>query len=324
MPSPFTAHINITHGEDMDGLCSQVLIRRFWREQAYTYCEFYQAKYVSMQAILEKLTKRKLENTHFVISDISLMDKFLPALQILAGKNTSNHIDYYDHHEASREKRDSIPSQLRINCYIGPDEKCSTLLIQEHLFPRDPRAQYLAQEANHSDLKDPGQSPENRLLGRLIAMKATANFDDPEIDRIASIIATPEFYADPWLRSLMDENERVCQADLDAMLKAAGIKIINGIKIAYGWAQFASPGEIATELLRKHKGDVAIGLNPNGRGSVKSRIPQLRADKIAEMWGGGGHEDRAGFDWNLKTDSYQNFLEHELFLKLEKHFKLAS
>lgn len=304
----------------MDGLSSQVLIRRFWREQGHPNCEFYRVKYGSMQELLEKLSERKFKNTHFVISDVNLMDKFLPALKILAGKNTSNSLDYYDHHQFSREKQGELPQKLNVSCHIGPDEKCTTLRIQEHLFPHDPQAIFLAQEANHSDLKDPGQSPENRLLGRLIAMKATANFNDPEIDKIASIIAQPDFYADPWLRSLMEDNERVCQADLQAMLNSAGTRTIRGVKIAYGWAQFASPGEVATELLRQKKGEIVIGLNPNGRGSVKSCNSDFPADKIAEMWGGGGHGDRAGFDWNLEDDNYMKFIELNLIPKLTKHF----
>ncbi len=321
MPIPFNIHISITHGEDMDGLASQVLIKRFWREQGYQNCEFYRAKYTSIQGMLETLSKRKFEHTHFVISDISFMDKLLPALQILVGKNTSNALDYYDHHEGSRENQGALPRSLNVSCHFGPDEKCTTLLIQEHLFPRDSQARFLADEANHSDLKDAGQSPENRLLGRLIAMKATANFDDPQLDRIASVIATPNYYTDSWLRALMEENERVCEADLQTMLNTSGTKTINGVKIAYGFAQFASPGEVASELLRQKKGEVVVGLNPNGKGSVKSRNLHYPANKIAEIWGGGGHGDRAAFEWNSKTKDLSDFINNELFPKMTEHFK---
>ncbi len=304
----------------MDGLASQALIRRFWGEQKYPKCEFYRVKYGSMQDLVESFIKRNLKKAHFVISDINLMERFFSGLEVLVGKNTSNSLDYYDHHQFSRQKQVLLPQTLNVNGYFGPDEKCSTLLVQEHLFPRDPQALFLAQEANHSDLKDPGQSNENRLLGRLIAMKTTANFDDPEIDRIAATISKPNFYADPWLRSLMDENEHICEADLQAMRSSAGTRTIHGVTIAYGYAQFASPGEVATELLRQKKGDIAIGLNPNGRGSVKSGNLNHRADRIAEIWKGGGHEDRAGFDWNRETDNYQEFLENDLFPKLTKYF----
>src|SRR4030042_1688718 len=214
-------HINITHGEDFDGLASQVLIRRHLREQGFSDCEFYRIKYGSMQELLEKLSKRNLAKTHYVISDVNLMDKLVPVLEVLEGKRSSNSLDFYDHHQFSRQKQGELSRLLNVNCYIGPDEKCTTILIQEHLFPRDPNAIFLAQEANHSDLKDPGQSPENRLLGRLIAMKATANFEDPDIEKIASIISKPNFFSDPWLRSLMADNERVCQVDLQTMLDSA-------------------------------------------------------------------------------------------------------
>ncbi len=321
MPSPFRAHISITHGEDLDGLASQVLIRRFWQEQKYATCEFYRLKYGSVKAFLENLAKRNLRDTHFVISDINLMERFIPGLKTLVGKNSSNTLDYYDHHEFSRQYQAQLPQTLNVNGYFGPDEKCSTLLVQEHLFPRDPLAIFLAQEANLSDLKDPGQSHDNRLLGRLIAMKTTARFDDPEVDKIAATISKPDFYADPWLHSLMEENEQICEADLQAMRSSAGTRTIHGVRIAYGFAQFASPGEVATELLRQKKGDVAIGLNPNGRGSVKSGNLNYRADRIAEMWKGGGHEDRAGFDWNRETNNYQEFLENDLFPKLTQYFK---
>ncbi|OLS14521.1 MAG: hypothetical protein RBG13Loki_1863 [Promethearchaeota archaeon CR_4] len=54
---------------------------------------------------------------------------------------------------------------------------------------------------------------------------------------------------------------------------------------------------------------------------MKSRHSQNRADKIAEIWGGGGHENRAGFDWNRETNDYLKFIENELIPKLTQHLK---
>ncbi len=324
MPSLFNTHVSITHGEDFDGLASQVLVRRFWHEQKYSNCEYYRIQYGSGEFFLANLAKRGLKHTHFVISDINLMERFISGLKALVGKDTSNILDYYDHHGFSRQIQSQLSQSLNVNCFFGPDEKCSTLMIQEHLFPGDPQARFLAEEANHSDLKDRGQSADNKLLGRLVAMKTTANFEDPVVDKIADAIAKPNFYADTWLRSLMEENERICNADLKKMRDSAGFQTIHGVTIVYGYAQFASPGEVANELLKLKKGDVAIGLNPNGRGSVKSGNPKYRADRIAEIWKGGGHEDRAGFDWNHTTNNYQEFLENDLFPKLTELFGMTS
>jgi len=295
MASDIKARISVTHGEDLDGLASQVLIKRHWEAIGGQNLEFYRESYDTLGDQLENLVSRTWMQAQFCFTDLALNPKYEGVLiQLIAG-NGGNSVIVYDHHAGTRQIQEDLNEHPPVRAVTGPDETCTTWLVQQELFPRNPQAMFLAEEARHSDLQDEGQRDENRQLSRLISATAAQDVHDDTLGMIAGILAQPNFYRNRWLRKQMAKAQESYNTAMASL-------VINREKMSSLWVGWSvcdqiSTGEVAREILHKDPTDIAIGLDSRGKISIKTRNPTISARKIAEMWGGGGHEDRASFLW---------------------------
>jgi len=220
-------------------------------------------------------------------------------LQLTAGTGR-NSIIVYDHHVGTRGIKEDLNEHPGVRAVTGSDETCTTWLVQQELFTGNPQAMFLAEEARQSDLQEEGQRDENRQLSRLISTTAAEDVHDDTLGMIAGILAQPNFYRNRWLRKQMAKAQESYNA-------AVAVLVINREKMSSFWVGWSvcdqiSTGEVAREILHKDPTDVAIGLDSRGKVSIKTRNPTLSARKIAELCGGGGHENRASFLWHGQED----------------------
>ncbi len=319
--NPATLHISISHGEDIDGFTAQVLLKKYFQSQNYENFELYRKSYDNLKEFLQKLKIRNFKSTTFYITDLDFNPQYQQEVLSLVQNDGGNSLLYIDHHASTRSKEHELNHLPNVRCITGADNQCTTFLIQQTFFPNDPTAIALAEEARHSDKSDTDLSQDNIWLRRLIAMRAAKNLSDPDLEKIFNALESPGFYSLPWLQALITQNKISYQNELKKILTITSLIQFGKILLRWCTSKIIFPGDIAREIQNHFPVDLSVGLDFNGKISIKSRNPMVSAAQIASFWGGGGHDDSAGFSVVNKNYNPNDFVSNEFIPKLRNYMK---
>lgn len=316
LPAHTSRFISITHGEDLDGLAAQALILRHFKEQVLPetqtlQIELFQENYASVKATLHSLSAEGLQNATLIVSDLGYSPDFQNWFEQLTKPQRNNKIIYFDHHGGTR-RGESWLTGRGVECHLGKDEMCTARVIQELYFSEESHAECLAKEACESDNVDPNRSENNQFLSRTIGTLSTVDIHDDRLAKIVEILAMPRFYEDLWLQAQIREGQARYQAELDQIEHRLKRAKAGTWSIAWSWSPLISSGVITSRIFdtfcREDAPDIAIGVNDGGRVSFKTESG-IDVEKIANLFGGGGHTNRAGFNLGRQFADLEGFLK---------------
>ncbi|MHA1731901.1 MAG: hypothetical protein ACTSU5_08150 [Promethearchaeota archaeon] len=319
--------VSISHGEDLDGLASQAIVTRYFREGAAgsgqrpgVTVRWYRENYATLADRLYELS-RDVDAVEglVVLTDIGFNDSFKGPFAALAGAFRRGSLYYFDHHEGTRKVRGWLRGR-GVRVVTSEDSKCAARLVQESLLPGDDHARLLAKEACDSDNTDPGRSEFNRRLSRAIGLLSTLDVRDPRLERITELMLEPGFQDDPWLVGVLDDCEERYRRELELVRDRVRVEDVKGLRVASSWSPVLSSGLVVTRIfdtfLAGDEPDLAVGVNPTGKVSFKTERPDLDVASLAKRFGGGGHRDRSGFNTGSRIQDVEGFFD-AIAVKLE-------
>jgi len=300
--------VSITHEHDLDGLGSQAIIKRYFDMTASKEeMTFFDANYSNFVEIIKNVISSEKNLTKLIISDIGFNKSFRVLFNLFkSAKARKCQVLWFDHHIVDDSIKDRISNFIEI--YINDTLKCAAEIIKDYFLPNDLVAIKIAEFARDTDFKTDKfelASKIQSIIGYNLGSKGFQN------RRILVDKLSEGKFTDPWFDSQTQELEKWLKKETEKTIEnAKKIHIENFGDVYISYAQIG--GGRITQILNKEfpnsKAYIGIDLRYNEI-IIHSDFVQCR--EFAMYFGGGGHEDRAGFTYpNTFADNNE----------LSKHF----
>lgn len=298
----------ISHRKDLDGLASAAIALRYAALHRRLPFVLSLKDYADDDPVVEAKFL-DLQNSTFCITDLSTnlpkIDGVLERLRAL--KPWNNEIYWFDHHPTQDRIRSSLGAVVT-ELDLRPSSTVASEIAYEDLFARnevfDAHAKLLASLGRDADLLELKYD----VTPKLMAVVDYFNYLDrgsiifPRLQSLVMQLAFPRLEADqdgilePYQSALLEEYEGLKTRDV--------IKIIGGTEVfdagPYKVALFTYPAtfsgtQASKVVMDRFKVHLSIGLSEQGEGSVRRSVDDVSCRKVAELFGGGGHDYAAGF-----------------------------
>jgi oligoribonuclease NrnB/cAMP/cGMP phosphodiesterase (DHH superfamily) len=313
--------VSITHEDDLDGLGSQAIIKRYFdlfpqKEELI----LLDAHYSNFIKVVEEQLSSKVLPLKLIISDIGFNKSFeslFKAFKIAKQRNCS--ILWFDHHIIDDVVKEKI-NQL-INVYINDTQKCATEIIKDYFLPNDPIAKKIAKYARDTDFKTKKSKTASNI--QLIIGYYIRKDGFKSRRKIVELLAEGRF-KDPWFDHQLKELANWIKIESKyALQKVKRITINNFGEVCISYAKIGG-GKITQMLKNKYpnsKAYVGIDLRYN---EIIIYSDHVNCREFARYFGGGGHEERAGFKhsqtFSEDKQLSENFI-HDITITLPKFSK---
>lgn len=284
--------VSITHEHDLDGLGSQAIIKRYLDKFSLKEeIKFLDANYSNFVKILKVLFASYESLTKLIISDIGFNKSFRILFESFkSAKKKGCHILWLDHHIVDTSIKNRISNIIEV--YINDTQKCAAEIVKEYFLPDDSVAKKIAEFARDTDFKTEMfklASKIQLIIGYNLGPKGFQN------RRMIVDLLSEGRFEDPWYDAQIHELKKWIKEETEfAIQNAKSIKIEDFGEVCISYAQIGG-GKI-TQILHKNFSDsqayIGIDLRYNEI-IIHSNFVQCR--EFARYFGGGGHEDRAGF-----------------------------
>jgi oligoribonuclease NrnB/cAMP/cGMP phosphodiesterase (DHH superfamily) len=301
-------YVLISHRKDLDGLSSAALSLRYvakHRRQPYVVSL---KDYTDEDAVVEGKFL-ELQNSKFIITDLSTnlpdLEPILEKLRTI--KSWNNEISWFDHHPSNEQIRTSLSTvvdflDLRDSSTVASEITYQDLYIRNGI--DDAHALLLSRLGRDSDLLE----LKYPVTSKLMAMIDYSNYLDrgsiisPKLLQIVIQLAFPRIEADedgivePYQEGFIEEYEDLKTRERKKIL--ADSEVFQAGKhsvVLFRFPRLFSGTQASMIVLDHFKADLSIGLSDSGEGSVRRNVEDISCRRIAELFGGGGHEFAAGF-----------------------------
>jgi oligoribonuclease NrnB/cAMP/cGMP phosphodiesterase (DHH superfamily) len=287
--------VSISHSIDPDGLGSQAILFRYFRELKLDpigfFADYYNFKEVFQEAI-------DLKPNVLIISDIGLNKRVIPEI-VESLKNLEARKIWIDHHKAPNDLKEMVIDA--VDEFIHDTSVCAAELVQRRFMPNDEISKKIALIAHNGDfdIKD-------RYADIFYTLIDYYRYSNDDLQRIRDLFIEGKF-EDP---KLMDEYlaaYRVFEAERDRIKNELEIITLANKTVAIGFSHLLPRGKITKFLSEISDADILLAIDTTNF-RIGLRSDNTDVARVAEKLGGGGHKHRSGFSYKDALNKENNFV----------------
>jgi|YelNatPaOPRAMG01_1025707.scaffolds.fasta_scaffold48272_2 oligoribonuclease NrnB/cAMP/cGMP phosphodiesterase (DHH superfamily) len=316
-------YVIISHRKDLDGLSSAALVLRYAAKHRRAPFVLSLKDYTDEDAVVEEKFL-DLQNSNFIITDLSTnlpkIESILEKLRTV--KSWNNYVRWFDHHPTTDGARAALAAvvdhlDLRDSATVASEITYDDLFVREGI--SDAHAELLSQLGRDSDLLELKMA----ITPKLMDMVDYLNYLDkdtilhPRLQSMVLQLAFPRIEADQdglieaHQDGLLEEYERLkTKAKHQILADSEVFKAGRYTVVLFSYPPIFSGTQASMVVLDQHKADLSIGLSSSGEGSVRRGSSEISCRKIAELFGGGGHDFAAGFPTGRRQMSAKELAEY--------------
>lgn len=295
--------VSISHSIDPDGIGSQAIIFRYFRELKIEPIGFL-ADYHNFAEVFQQALEEK--PNVLIISDIGINKSYFyeiiePLRELQARKI------WIDHHKISDKDRAVLMEIL--DEFIHDTEYCAAELVQKRFMPNDEISKKIAVIGHNGDFDIP-----DRLSNIFYTLIDYYRQSMKDLIKVREMFAKGDFEDEEFINSYLDAY-KVFEAERDRIKNNKKVLTLAGKTIAIAESALLPRGKVTKFLSEIGSQDIYLAIDTtNFRIGLRSDNFDVAA--LAAKFGGGGHKHRSGFTYKGALDREQN-LDQEFVKKIE-------
>jgi len=284
--------VSISHQIDPDGLGSQAIIFRYFRELKIEPIG-YLADYYNFIETFEKAIAEKPDV--LIISDIGLNSRIIKHI-IEPLKNLKARKIWIDHHKTTPELHEKVVAA--VDEFVHDTKVSAAVLVQKRFMPNDEISKKIAQIGHNSDY-----DIEDRLANIFYILIDYYRSSMKDLFRVRDMFIAGDFEDTKIMEEYL-EAYKMFEAERDRIKNSLEIiQMDNGKSIVVASSALLPRGKVTRFLSEIREEDIILAIDTtNFRIGLRSDNTDVAA--VAAVFGGGGHKHRSGF-------TYKNALTEE-------------
>ena len=288
--------VSLTHEHDLDGLGSQAIIKRYFdlnnKHESKNLTLLY-AQYIDFSDKIKFILNIDELPKELIISDIGFNEGFLEIFPLIKKAFTLGcRISWFDHHIVDPIVKEKI--KLMTSIYVNDEKKCAAEIVQNYLLPDDEIAIYIAKLARDSDFKTKKFQLAKNLQSIIGYNRGEEKFEERR--HIVDLLSKGEF-SHSWFDSQLNDIKVWIEEQSDLALNTATKYPLHENKEFIVSFSGIGGGKINDIVQEKYPNMFAyIGIDKR-YGEIIIHSDHINCRDFAMSFGGGGHEERAGFKY---------------------------
>ncbi len=290
----------ISHAADLDGIASAALILRRYGAGAGNaiFVDYDKASMLRGEKRFRKLFKKG--STLFITDLGSESTPDILSRIVSHAKRKNGRVLWFDHHTWSRVHVKGIAGMCDV-AVVGENERfCASEITARELGMNDAFVKRLLQTVHVSDFALRPRTPYMKSVIKAYAlglsysrMKGSAEFLK-SVSRAAASIRDGKVLPG-FLRSASARFEKLNDSRLRKMMGT----VVNGGAISIAFTPVVSTNDACAMIMRKTGSDIGCYVNTDvGKAHLRSKKNDCSV--LARRFGGGGHFNASGFDFDMK------------------------
>lgn len=297
--------VSISHQIDPDGLGSQAIIFRYFRELKIEPIG-YLADYYNFIETFEKALAEKPDV--LIISDIGLNSRIMK--QVLEPlKNLKARKIWIDHHKTEPELREKV--EEAVDEFIHDTKVSAAVLVQKRFMPNDEISKKIAQIGHNGDY-----DIEDRLTNIFYTLIDYYRSSMKDLFRVRDMFIAGDFEDSKIMEEYL-QAYKMFEAERDRIKNSLEvIQMSNGKRLVVASSALLPRGKVTKFLSEFREEDIILAIDTtNFRIGLRSENTDVAA--VAAVFGGGGHKHRSGFTYKNALTSENKLTEDFLVLITE-------
>ncbi|NHJ49209.1 MAG: hypothetical protein FK733_15580 [Asgard group archaeon] len=287
--------VSISHSIDPDGLGSQAILFRYFRELDIEPIGFL-ADYYNFVEIYNKAIALKPDV--LVISDIGLNKNVIHEIADSLKQLKARRI-WIDHHKATDELKKILEESL--DEFIHDTKVCAAELVQMRFMPNDEISKKIAQIAHNGDF-----DIQDRFADIFYTLIDYHRYSSDDLMRIRDMFIEGDFQSTDLMEEYLAAY-RVFEAERDRIKNELEIITLANKTVAVGYSHLLPRGKITKFLSEISEADILLAIDTtNFRIGLRSDNTDVAA--IANKFSGGGHKHRSGFTYKNALNDEKNLV----------------
>lgn len=280
----------INHALDLDGLGSQAILKKYFGGLGEELKLFY-AIYPNFIEIIRQAINLKPKK--IIIADIGFNESFKEIFSIFKkAVNEGIQISWFDHHLVDSQIQEQLKKILFI--YLNEPKRCASQIVFDYFIPNDPIAKEIAEYAYDADFNEK-KFPISQNLQMIIAHnRENSKILEKIVDLLSKGKFNDNFIKNEIKKAQKWKDEQIIK--IEDNYKTYSIE--NGKNLAISFAKF-SASRISRILEEKYPNNYLFMGFDERTNEVVIRSKYYNCRNIANNYGGGGHNERAGFSSNI-------------------------
>ncbi len=276
--------VSISHQIDPDGIGSQAIICRYFKELKIEPICFL-ADYYNFEEVLKKAVAEK--PNVLIVSDIGLNSRIIHNIIEPLRKLKARKI-WIDHHKAPTELKTMLTEV--IDEFIHDTTVAAADLVCKRFMPNDKISKQIAQIGHNGDFDIP-----DRLTNIFYTLIDFHRMSMKDLERIREIFVRGDFEEPSVIEEYL-EAYKMFEAERDRIRNNLKVLTISGKTVAIAESALLPRGKVTKFLSEICKEDIILAIDTtNFRIGLRSDNCDVAA--IAAKFGGGGHKHRSGFTY---------------------------
>ena len=295
--------VSISHSIDPDGIGSQAIIFRYFRELKIEPIGFL-ADYHNFVEVFQQALS---ENPNvLIISDIGINKSYFYEIIEPLKKLEARKI-WIDHHKISKKERTVLLDA--IDEFIHDTKYCAAELVQKRFMPNDEISKKIATIGHNGDFDVP-----DRLSNIFYTLIDYYRQSMKDLVKVREMFAKGDFEDEEFINCYL-EAYKVFEAERDRIKNTKKVITIAGLTIAVAESDLLPRGKVTKFLSEIGAQDIYLAIDTtNFRIGLRSDNFDVAA--LAAKFDGGGHKHRSGFTYKGALDEELN-LDEEFLKKIE-------
>ena len=291
--------VSISHSIDPDGIGSQAILFRYFRELQIEPIAFL-ADYYNFKETVEKALKHK--PNVLIISDIGINKSFLSdVIELLRGSSARK--IWIDHHKITDEDKNLMESIL--DEFVHDTTVCAAELVQKRFMPNDEISKKIAKIGHDGDF-----DIQNRLADIFYTLIDFYRFSEEKLEKVRDYFIEGDFEDSRLVAEYLDAY-KVFEAEKDRIkLNVKELTIVEKT-IAIADSALLPRGKVTKFLSEISQADILMAIDTNNF-RIGLRSDNFDVAALAMEFNGGGHKHRSGFIFKEALDSNNNLNEEFL------------
>lgn len=295
--------VSISHSIDPDGIGSQAIIFRYFRELKIEPIGFL-ADYHNFVEVFQQALDEK--PNVLIISDIGINKSYFydiiePLKELQARKI------WIDHHKVSDKERTILLDTL--DEFIHDTKYCAAELVQKRFMPNDEISKKIATIGHNGDFDVP-----DRLSNIFYTLIDYYRQSMEDLIKVREMFAKGDFEDEEFINCYL-EAYKVFEAERDRIKNTKKVITIAGFTMAVAESALLPRGKVTKFLSEIGAQDIYLAIDTtNFRIGLRSDNFDVAA--LAAKFDGGGHKHRSGFTYKGALDEELN-LDEEFLKKIE-------
>ena len=296
--------VSISHQIDPDGIGSQAIIFRYFRELKIEPLG-YLADYYNFIEIFEKALAENPDV--LIISDIGLNSRIIKQI-LVPLRNLKARKIWIDHHKAEGELKEKV--MAAVDEFIHDTKVSASVLVQKRFMPNDEISKRIAQIGHNSDY-----DIEDRLANIFYTLIDYYRSSMKDLERIRDMFITGDFENSKIMEEYL-QAYKMFEAERDRIKNSLNVIQINGKSLVIASSALLPRGKVTKYLSEFREEDIFLAIDTtNFRIGLRSENTDVAA--VAAVFGGGGHKHRSGFTYKNALDRNNKLTEDFLTLITE-------